>query len=240
MSIDRALTSLRGLEFTDAEVAAVLDRVVPGRARSRLRAATTAFAAVSLALAVAVAVPAGRAALDDAVERFFAGGPPPGEPVDAKELPKWLRELQAATGTPVHVLARSGEEELLAYRQRSGALCFDFDNRVGVCIPPDGEGAGSDSLFDGEFQGKPVTLWGPTHRDEAGRWVLWGIAHDVVARVALRYADGAATSARGTNGFIVRAETAREPTEVVAFDARGRELARIDVRKRFALAPVGG
>jgi hypothetical protein len=241
MSRARAFASLAELEFTDAEVAAVLARLERRRARfDRPRALAIAFAAAFLVAAVALAVPAGRAALDDAIERFFAGGQPPGEPAQTAELPQWLRDLQDEGGTRVHVLARSGDEELLAYRTQSGDVCFDFDNRVGICIPPDEEGGGADSFFDGEFEGKPVTLWGPTHRDSAGRWVLWGIALDAVARVELRYADGSSTAASGRNGFIVRADPARTPAKVVALDDIGRELALIDVRERFSLAPVGG
>jgi hypothetical protein len=220
---------LAALAFTDDEVAAVLGRA---RERSRPRAArmmTFAAAVFVLALAVVIAVPRGRAGLSDAIDRFFAGGEAPGKAVGTGE-PGWLETL----GTDPHLLAASGSERLFAYRSSSGeSVCFDFGSAAGLCIPM---GDGADELF----RGQPVALWGPTHRDAQGRWILWGIARDGVARVALRYDSGPPTETVADNGFILRGDPNRNPQTLVAFDRQDNTLGQVDVSRRFALAPVGG
>jgi hypothetical protein len=233
MDLARQFDALRGLELTDAEVAAVLARAErrAGARRPRRRVVlAVAFAAAALAAAVAVAVPSGLAGLPDRIQRFFAGGAPPGEAIPRSRLPRWVAD--AGLDPEPRVLARSGDERLIAYRDRSGDVCFDFGEHVGLCEPS----TDPESLFHGE----PVTVWGPTHRDSAGRWVLWGIALDSVERVELRYSDAPPTRGRSTNGFVLRTRAGTDPTELVAFGDHGQTLATIDVRKRFALAPVGG
>jgi hypothetical protein len=236
MTFDQALKSLGAYEFADDEVAAVLRRTgKPTRRRSRTLALT--LAATTLALLLAAAVPAGRAGMEDVMARFFAGGDPPGPPMSHDNAPEWLR---AATSTP-HVLAQSGAERLLAYHSPSGSVCFEFSvgtTSSGECFPAQGQtGGGADALFHGQ----PVALWGPNHQDEAGRWLLWGIATDNVARVALRYSNGSATSALLTNGgFIMRTQPSPTPETLVAFDSHGNKLASVDIQQRFALAPVAG
>ena len=223
MSLERAFDPLRSLELTDAEVATVLARSRRDAPRRRVRRVVLT---VTVAAAAAVAAgSAGRAGLDDAIERFFAGGPPPGDRAPLAGLSPHLRARGA------HVVARDRGERLIAYRAPSGAVCFQFGDHVGVCTPYD-----KDSLF----RGSSLVVWGPTHRDERGRWVLWGLALDVVARVELRYEDGPASGAQVRNGFVLRADRARRPTELVAFDRQGRKLTAIDVRERFRHAPVGG
>ena len=230
MSIDRAYAPLRSLELTDDEVAAVLARA---RARRRSHSPVrvlvpAALASVLAAGAIGVAVPAARAELADAIKRFLAGGEPPGQPVPQEELPPPLRDLLRGTGASPRVVARSGDERLLAYRAPSGAVCFDFGGRVGICTPYD------DLLDDG-----PVTVWGPTLKDEQGRWILCGITADGVEAAELRYADGPPTRVRVTNGFVLRGDANREWRTVVGYDANGREVDEVDVRKNFRLAPVG-
>jgi hypothetical protein len=218
MTLERAFEPLRRLELTDAEVAAVLARAAP---RRRLRVTALATGA-AVAVLVAVLVPAGRAGLADALERFFAGGRPPGEPASTERLDAYLRD-----GNP-HVIARSGDERLIAYRAPSGDVCFDFGGHVGIC------------RFGREmFEDAPVALFGPSHRDEQGRWVLWGLALDSVKRVELRYDTGAATSVAATNGFVMRVDAGRRPHTLLAFDKEGLRVAEIDVEERFARAPVG-
>jgi hypothetical protein len=220
MSVERAFEPLKRLAFTDAEVAAVLARFERGRRRRTLLLATAAAIIASL---VAIAVPAGRAGLDDAIERFFAGGRPPGEPAPLAELESYLRG-----GNP-HVVARSGDERLVAYRAPSGDVCFDFGGHVGVC------GIGRE-IFDDA----PVTLWGPPNRDRQGRWILYGLALEQVKRVEMRYRTGPATSAVVRSGFVLRVEGERGPRTLVAFGDEGAELATVDVVERFRLAPIGG
>jgi len=70
--------------------------------------------------------------------------------------------------------------------------------------------------------------------------VLWGVAKDDVARAELDYGDGSATSTPVASGFLLRAEPGRTPVSLAVFDSDGNELAQIDVRRRFGLAPVGG
>ena len=231
MSLERAYTPLRSLELTDDEVAAVLTRA--RRARPRLRRRPRVLAPAILATCVAagaigLAVPAARAELSDAIKRFLAGGEPPGEPVARDEVPAPLRDHLRKSGAEPRVVARSGDERLLAYRAPSGAVCFDFGGRVGFCTPYD------DLLDDG-----PVTVWGPTHKDEQGRWVLWGITAESVRTVELRYAEGPPTRAPVTSGFVLRADADREWRSLVGYDRAGRMVDEVDVRKNFRLAPVG-
>jgi len=227
MSAHDLFAPLKRLEFADSEVERILARA--GRSRPRRRIHALALAAVALAALVGLSLPAGRAGLADAIERFFAGGPPPGERIVGSEVPRWLVELDAAEGA--RVIARSGEERLIAYRAPSGAVCFDLGDRVGLCSPY----RDVDSLFEG----RPVLPLGPTHRDQAGRWVLWGVALDSVDRVRLEFAGDHSSTVAVSNGFILRVAPDLEPRLLVALDAEGRVLARIDVRERFEGRPVG-
>ena len=63
-----------------------------------------------------------------------------------------------------------------------------------------------------------------------------------LSRIELRYTDAPPTEAKVTNGFVLRADPDAKSTArtLVAFDAAGREIARIEVRRRFEFAPVGG
>jgi hypothetical protein len=229
----QALVALRDLEFTDVEVEAVLGRARRRPGRSRRKRLALALATLALAGAGAVAaVLAGRAGLSDAIERFFAGGPTPGSPFPTGEHPGWLDGL--GTDAQPRVLARSGGRLLVAYRAPGGGVCFDFGGGVGLC---------SDSIDPRSlFGNQPVLVFGPTEQDAQRRWILWGVALDSVKRVELRYADAPPTEARVTNGFVLRADPNAKSTArtLVAFAADGRELASIDVRRRFQLAPVGG
>jgi hypothetical protein len=196
----------------------------------RLRRLAAALAVLLLAIALAAAVPAGRAGLADAFERFFAGGEAPGTPVERDALPRILRSVRT---NEFRELARSGDEAVIAYRTPSGSVCFDFGTHTGLCIPSE-YGVGE------LFHGRAVTVWGPTVKDEAGRWVLYGLARDAVERVELRYRDGPPTTVAATNAYVLRARPGSSPTELGAVDADGREIDRLDVRRNFELAPVGG
>lgn len=227
MSAHDLFAPLKRLEFADSEVERVLARA--GRSQPRRGLHALVLASVALAALLGLSLSAGRAGLSDAIERFFAGGPPPGERIVGSEVPRWLVELDAAEGA--RIIARSGDERLIAYRTPSGAVCFDLGDRVGLCSPY----RDADSLFEG----RPVLPLGPTHRDSAGRWVLWGVALDSVDRVRLEFAAGSARTVAVRNGFILRVAPHLEPTLLVALDVEGRELARIDVRDRFGGRPVG-
>jgi hypothetical protein len=122
---------------------------------------------------------------------------------------------------------------VLAYRTPSGSVCFDFGTHTGLCIPSE-YGVGE------LFHGRAVTVWGPTVKDEAGRWVLYGLARDTVKRVELHYEDGPPTTAAATNAYVLRARPGSSPTELVAVGADGRGLDTLDVRWNFEHAPVGG
>jgi hypothetical protein len=224
MSLEHAYHGFAALEFTDEEVARVLARAEARPARRQRGMALAAFAA---AVALVVSASIAGAGFGDAIDRFFAGGRPPGTPFAGGrgELPPWLRDGDA------RVVAASGDERLFAYRAPSGDVCFDFGGHVGLCTPYD-----RTSLFGDE----PVALFGPTHRDANRRWVLWGVALDHVARVELHYTEGPPTAVASTNGFVLRADGERAPSSLRALDASGRQLTEIDVRRRFELAPVGG
>jgi hypothetical protein len=57
-----------------------------------------------------------------------------------------------------------------------------------------------------------------------------GLTADPVTRVEVRYADGEPASQDGLDGgFVVWIDARRQLDAVVAFDAAGRELERVDV-----------
>lgn len=56
-------------------------------------------------------------------------------------------------------------------------------------------------------------------------------------RVELRFAEGPPIAAPVDSGFGVVVDPGREPTTIVAYDRDGRELASIDVSRRWAQRP---
>jgi hypothetical protein len=244
---------LPDLEPTRAEVRAVLRAARERPARRRLPAPApgrAAFApawamALVIALVVAIgtvtAVPGARAAVlgaIDRLERFLGGGDPPGvplpvdDPVGALDALNFLSD--AAPGSP-RVLARAGDERLVAFRGRTpGQACLSLGRHLNECGDAAHWGA---RLQEGAVAPLIATPAG------GGRAALWGVAQDVVTRVELRYADGAATASPvAYNGFVLIADPARGPQELIARGADGREVARADlsgITFRFCTDPAG-
>jgi hypothetical protein len=214
----------RSLEPTESEVAAVLERLAQGRRALRSQLVVV-FAAVVVALGGLLAVPASRAALGgalSALDSFFGGGSPPGQPVGAAAVP-WLDDV--AQGQ-VSVLARSGGERLYAYRSASGAVCLAFGHHAAEC---DGDASWWRSLLERHA----AALFGPVPGEAAGTAVAWGVARENVSRVELRYDQGGSTSAVVSNGgFVLIAESVRTPSELASIDRQGRTIEVLNVRDR--------
>jgi hypothetical protein len=241
------------LQPTPAEVRAALRAARERPARRRLlapaprRAALAPAWAMALVLALVVAlgtvtaVPGARAAVlgaIDRLERFLGGGEPPGvplpldDPVGALDALNFLSD--AAPGSP-RVLARAGDERLVAFRgRRPGRACLSLGRHLNEC--------GDAAHWSARLTEGAVAPLIATPAD-GGRAALWGVAQDVVTRVELRYADGGTVATPvAFNGFVLIADPARAPRELVARRADGREVARADlsgIAFRFCTNPEG-
>ncbi len=230
------------LEPTHAQVRAVLRaaRERPAR-RRRLPApavgrpalapgwAMAVVVALVVALGTVTAVPGARAALLgalDRLERFLGGGEPPGvplpvdDPIGALDALNFLAD--AAPGSP-RVLARAGAERLVAFRgAQPGQACVSLGRRLNEC--------GDAAHWEGRLSDGAVAPLITTPAEGGARAALWGVAQDVVTRVELRYADGGAVAAAVPhNGFVLIADPARGPRELVGRAADGRVVARADL-----------
>jgi hypothetical protein len=241
-----ALSEAPDLEPTDAEMRAVMAAVGAERPLGRTRAANwpqrgwawvpagrAARVAVASAAAVLVlgggtlAVPAGRSAMAavlDRVQAFFGGGDAPGTPLDPEprggDVLNWLED--AAPGT-ARVMARAGDERMVAFRRRgAGTACFSLGRHARECGGPE--------HWRRRFAGGVVAPLFTSVPDARGRVALWGVAGDAVTRVEVRYADGGSVAARVPhNGFVVLTDPARAPSRLVARGGAGAVLAEADL-----------
>jgi hypothetical protein len=247
-----ALADAPDLEPRPAELEAVLEALrprgepaaAPAVRRPRwtwmpaLRLAVASWAALVVVVGGVLAVPAGRAAIRDALqrlERFFAGDQAPGTMLADPRAGalNWLGD--ALPGTP-RVLARAGRERLVAFRQQgSGLACLSLGRHATEC--------GDLAHWRARVVGGTIAPLFTTPPDRAGRVALWGILGDGVARVEVRYRDGGASAtAVAGPGFVVHTQPAREPLQVVARSADGRVLATAPLeglRFRFCTRPTG-
>lgn len=221
MNASTALAPLRALELTDAEIRAVLER----RDRRRSRRRFVISVAAPAAAVVAIAVPTGGAELVDGIRAFLEGGDPPGRTIELADLPKWLRDTRPSAVT---VVAEADGERLLAFRQESGAICFDFGSHVGIC----------DFTAANLFDNGPVALFGPTGPDEGGGFRLWGLALQSIERVEIELADGSVRTVPVSSGFGVRLDADQQPLELRAYAEGPDPVQRIDLRERWSSRPA--
>lgn len=224
---------LDDLEAEFARVAAEHERA-PGRARLRSLAATpgralaVAFGVLVLLGACTYAVPPTRAAIDDLTSRFadwVAGdeGPAPGRALRPDDdVPDWVSDPG-----DVRVIAEAAGVKLYVTRE-GDMLNFWL-----------GEGMGMGDSIEGwrdRFDDHAVLVLGPALfgprdvLDERGRYPLLGVTARSVERIELRYHEGPPLVTRGVDGgFVILADAWRRHRELIAYDAAGRELERVDL-----------
>jgi hypothetical protein len=216
-----ALAPARELTPTHEELAAVLALHAGRRRRRRGRAIAAACAAV-LGLAT-YAVPATRAAMDD-VYSWISGSDDASPSGELRTAPAWVRH---ASGTK-QLIARNGDAQLWVIRRGDY-----IDIALGDSV---GEGGTVEDWRD-RFSNQALVLLGPgafsgpaRPFDASWRRPLFGLVARTVTRVELRYASGGPATQDGLNGGFVLAADARRPLRtLVAYDAAGRELQRLDV-----------
>jgi hypothetical protein len=237
------LAPARALEPREEEIADVLARVNSASRRSgasrppsgRLRPLVAALAALLLVAVGLWSVPATRAALEGAGESVggafsgWLGGDSvdaPGrplrtdEPAPAEPTPSYLYDNQAAKEP--RVIAEAGGYKLYSYIGPSGGLNFLLGG---------GFGLGFENIA--ELGKAPLHVLGPgarQHADAEGHVALFGIAARSVKSIELTYESGPPLRVDGVDGgFVLLAEPARGPQEVVALDSGGDVVGRQSV-----------
>ena len=227
------MTDIRLLDDLGAEFARVAAE--HDRRRRRFPARALAIAATALVLlgASAYAVPPTRAAIDDLAASFagwFDGdeGAAPGRALRPEDdAPDWVREQG---GRLIAEKAGVGLYVTRSETNQGTVLNFSLDEAIGVGNTIDG--------WRETFADKAVLVLGPTaigrrdFLDERGRIPVLGVTARSVERLVLHYVDGGPpleeTGVDG--GFVVFVDAWRPLRELVAYDAAGRELERVDVR----------
>ncbi|MBA3426589.1 MAG: hypothetical protein H0U04_19100 [Rubrobacter sp.] len=222
MNTEGAFAELRNQELTDGEVRAVLSRY----SRTHRRPPLMLALAVLAAALVAVAVPTSRAELADALRAAFNGGDLPGDVLPADEIPDWLRQATADGGSDPRVIAEVDGQKMLVFRQRSGALCFDFGG-IGMC----------DMTEQSLFGEQPMALFGPIKGGTTGRFQLWGLTLATVASVELRFADAPPIRVPADGAFGIALEPDASPTTLIAHDRTGKIIGQLPVADRWARRP---
>jgi hypothetical protein len=225
-----------GAEF--ARVAA--DRARPRR-WSRVRSFTAApgralaiaFSVLVLLGAAAYAVPPTRDAIDNLTGTFagwLAGdeSAAPGRALRPEdEAPDWVRE-----GGGRVIVAKHGVE-LYVIRSETGKgtyLRFALGNAIAIGNTIDGWRAQFDKHAAIVLGPTPFESLGQRWLDERGRFPLLGVTARSVERVELRYEQGPPLVESGLDGgFILLADAGRRLHELVAYDAAGQELERVDL-----------
>jgi hypothetical protein len=243
-SLMRALLApARGLEPGEDEIATVLARVRTRdgrRATSRpavdwRRPLAAGVAALLLAAIGLWSVPVTRAALEDVgagVGGVFSGwlggdaADAPGrplrthEPASAEPTPTYLYDHQSAKEP--RVIAEAGGYKLYSYIGSSGGLNFLLGSGVGF---------GFENI--GELGKAPLHVLGPgamRHADAEGHVPLFGLAARSVKSIELTYESGPPLRIDGVDGgFVLLAEPARGPQEVLALDSHGDVVGRQSV-----------
>lgn len=232
-----------GMEF--ARVAAEAERTSRKRSalpwrplRSGLRARTLAIAVGTAALlgGGAYAVPATRTAVDGVADSFAAwvSG-------DSDRAPG--RALEPGDDVPLWFID-DGEARLIAMTEGVALYVRRVDSDEGPWLWFGlGEGiprAMGDSLerWRERLDRHAVfvlgsTLVGPRDvLDERGRFPLLGVTTRDVEQVVLRYSEGPPLAGgTGDGGFVLLADAWRPLHELIAYDANGRVLERVDVRQ---------
>jgi hypothetical protein len=227
------VTEIRLLDDLGSEFARVAAEHERRRRRSPGRALAVAASVLVLLGASAYAVPPTRAAIDDLAASFeglFAGDEEssPGRALRPEDdAPEWVRE---SGGRLIAEKAGVGLYVTRSETERGTFLNFALDEAIGVGNTIDG--------WRETFADKAAVVLGPTgfgngdFLDEQGRIPLLGVTARSVERLVLHYVDGGPpleeTGVEG--GFVMFVDTWRPLRELVAYDAAGRELERVDVR----------
>lgn len=196
--------------------------------RGAPKLALQALAALAILGAALYSVPPTRAAIEGAGESVsgvfssWLGGDSaeaPGKPLETSEkLPEYMEYLHDSKEP--RVIAEAGRYKLYSYIGSAGGLNFEL---VGT-----GVGLGYPSAA--ELGGAPLHLLDPgarRHVDPQGHVPVFGIAARSVSSVELTYESGPPLRVFGVEGgFVLLAEPGRGPTELLAFDATGREIGR--------------
>jgi hypothetical protein len=226
-----AFAPARAIEPSEAEIARVVARAArPARrywfVRSAIgwrRLAAAGLAAVVLLSGGAYAVPVTRAAIDD-VAGIFAGwlqgddAAAPGRPLGPNELaPDYFHDPRYTSDA--RVIAEADGYKLYAALQPDGTVEFDLGN-TGV-----GLGFSADAFSD-----RALYVLGPgsmQNADEHGHVPLFGVTARSVRSVELAYEQGPPLHVDAVaGGFVLLAEPARRPREVLALDGQGEIIGR--------------
>jgi hypothetical protein len=223
-----------GAEF--ARVAAERERA-PRRSRLRSLTATPARA---LAVAVSALVVLGggtyavqptRAAIED-LTSTFAGwlaedeSDAPGRALRPEDdAPEWVREEGGRV-----IVEKAGVELYVTRSETENGTYLSFVLEGSVAVGNTIEG------WRDTFQNRSVMVLGPgldrlqDVLDEQGRFPLLGLAARSVERVELHYEQGPPVVETGVDGgFILLTDAWRQPRELIAYDAAGRELERVSL-----------
>jgi hypothetical protein len=221
--LQEAFAGCRTIEPTREEISRVVQTAERSRRRPRVRLIPRLAPIVaSLALVIALAVPASRDAIAAGVGQlrsFLGGGSPPGRELKSSEE-EFLAQLERASESRPRVLARAGDQVLAAYRDaNSSRACVQFGRYGSTCYVV---GSVQPKFLDDQVA--PLFLT-PTLAEDA--FILWGVAMSGVAAIDLRYSDGSVKHATvGQSGFIAILPINQTPSEIVARDQAGTEVAR--------------
>jgi hypothetical protein len=226
------VTDIKLLDDLGAELARVAAEHDRRRRRSPGRALAVAACLVVLIGASAYAVPPTRAAIDDLAASFagwFEGDEEnaPGRALRPEDdAPDWVREEGG------RLIAEKAGVGLYVSRFETAqgtVLNFSLDKAVGIGNTIDG--------WRETFEDKAAIVLGPTafgnrdFLDERGRVPLLGVTARSVERLVVHYADGPPLEEDGVDGgFVLLVDAWRPLRELVAYDAAGRELERVDLR----------
>jgi hypothetical protein len=227
------VTEIKLLDDLGAEFARVAAQHERGRRRFPGRALAIAASVLVLLGASAYAVPPTRAAIDDLAASFagwFEGdeAAAPGRALRPEDdAPDWVRE---EGGRLIAEKAGVGLYVTRSETEQGTVLNFALDQAVGIGNTIDG--------WRETFANKAALVLGPTafgnrdFLDEQGRIPLLGVTARSVERLVLHYVDdGPPLVETGVDGgFVLLVDAWRPLRELVAYDAAGRELERVDVR----------
>jgi hypothetical protein len=225
------VTDIRLLDDLGAEFARVAAEHDRRRRRTPGRALAIAASVLILLGASAYTVPPTRAAIDDLAASFAAWfdgdeGAAPGRALRPEDdAPDWVRE---EGGRLIAEKAGVGLYVTRSETEQGTVLNFALDEAVGLGNTIDG--------WRETFADKAAIVLGPTafgardFLDEQGRIPLLGVTARSVERLVLHYVDGAPLEETGVDGgFVMLVDAWRPLRELVAYDAAGRELERVDV-----------
>jgi hypothetical protein len=200
--------------------------------RLRGRVAAIAVAATVIVAGGVVAVPGTRAAFDSVLDTFagWAEGDDSSAPGRAVEpgdnAPRWLRH-----DTDTRLIAKTQGIGLYVKRtdsEQGPVLEVALGQAISMADTLDGwrQRLGHDAVVLLGY-----TPFGPQDPlDERGRLPAFGVTTRDVKRVELRYSEGPSlTGDVGDGGFVLLADAWRPPHELIAYDAAGRVLDRVDV-----------